>query len=89
MTVDAHFHIWDPATRNHAWLRGLAPLDRAFTVADYRDLAEANGVEAAVLVQVLIDLDETRELLAIADVTPIVAGVVGWADLTAPDVAGT
>jgi L-fuconolactonase len=67
----------------------IPPLDRAFTVADYCEQAEPNGIEAAVLVQVLSDLDETREFLAVAEVTPIVAGVVGWADLTAADVAET
>ena len=46
-------------------------------------------MDATVVVQARHDLAETRELLATAAVTPFIAGVVGWVDLTADDVAGT
>lgn len=87
MTVDAHFHIWDPATRDHAWLSGDPVLDRHFGIDGFTGIARANGIAQAVLVQVLNDLDETREFLALAAAHEIVAGVVGWVDLEAPDVA--
>jgi L-fuconolactonase len=89
--IDAHHHVWDPATRDHSWLAdpALAPVRRAFTVADLAPRAAAAGVRATVLVQVLADLDETEEFLALAAKEPRVAGVVGWADLTAPDLADT
>jgi L-fuconolactonase len=87
--VDAHHHVWRPGARRHGWLDdpALAPLRRDFTVADLAPLAAAAGVDATVLVQVLADLDETREFLALAASTDLVAGVVGWVDLTAPGVA--
>jgi predicted TIM-barrel fold metal-dependent hydrolase len=44
-------------------------------------------VTASVLVQVLPSAAETQEFLAVAASGTLVAGVVGWADLTAPDVA--
>jgi len=44
-------------------------------------------VTASVLVQVLPSVAETGEFLAVAASGTVVAGVVGWADLTAPDVA--
>jgi len=47
------------------------------------------GVEATVLVQTVGEVAETREFLATAAETPFIAGVVGWVDLTAPDVAET
>jgi L-fuconolactonase len=89
--IDAHHHVWDPATRDHSWLAepALVPVRRAFTVADLAPHAAAAGVRATVLVQVLSDLDETAEFLALAEKEPLVAGVVGWVDLTAPDVADT
>lgn len=86
-TVDAHFHVWDPARREHAWLAGLPSLVRRFDVADLEAVARPCGVDRAVLVQVLDDLDETREFLELAGPDPYVAGVVGWLDLTRPDVA--
>jgi hypothetical protein len=71
------------------WLaaEGLEPLRRPFAIADLAPHAHAAGVSETVLVQTVASLDETREFLAIAEVEPLVAGVVGWLDLTAPDVA--
>jgi L-fuconolactonase len=64
----------------------------AFGLADYAKEAAAEGVTSSVLVQVLPSTAETGELLAVADgtadQTPAVAGVIGWADLTAEDVRG-
>jgi L-fuconolactonase len=87
MTVDAHVHIWDRATRDHSWLDSQPQLAHRYSIEQYAELAAACGVEQAVLVQVLADVDETREFLAIAAVHDAVAGVVGWVDLEAPDVS--
>jgi len=48
----------------------------------------AAGVTASVLVQTVIEAGETPELLALAAAGDQVAGVVGWADLTDPGIAG-
>ncbi|MEU1488982.1 amidohydrolase family protein [Streptomyces sp. NPDC005776] len=89
--VDAHHHVWDLSVRDQAWITGeeLAPLRRDFTLADLEPEARANGVRATVLVQTVTVAEETPEFLALADGSDLVAGVVGWTDLTAPDVAGT
>jgi L-fucono-1,5-lactonase len=90
--IDAHHHVWDPATRDHAWLAGLSSLRRRFALTDYAEAAAPLGVAASVLVQVLADVTETEEFLALAGQQPEgpgtipVAGVVGWVDLTGPDV---
>ncbi|MEJ3654428.1 amidohydrolase family protein [Actinomycetes bacterium KLBMP 9759] len=85
--VDAHHHLWDPATGDHEWLGspGLEDIDRAFTLEDLLAVAPAD-VEATVLVQVLNSTNETERLLAAAAGTSLVAGVVAWVDLTADDV---
>jgi L-fuconolactonase len=44
-------------------------------------------VTAGVLMQVLPSIADTTEFLAAAASGTLVAGVVGWADLAAPDVA--
>ncbi|SDT08460.1 L-fuconolactonase [Streptomyces sp. TLI_053] len=89
MTVDAHHHVWDPLARRHAWLDApeLAPLRRVFGADRLRPLARAAGVRATVVVQTVTEEWETPELLRLAAGDPLVAGVVGWTDLTRPDVA--
>jgi L-fuconolactonase len=87
--IDAHHHLWDVNHREHMWLDGpaLTAIRRTFTVTDFVSEAAAAGFDHGVLVQVLPDVDETREFLAVAAQSEAVAGVVGWADLTAPDIA--
>lgn len=89
--VDAHHHLWDVGAREHEWLAGssMKPLRKTFTVDDLATQARGAVIDRTVLVQVLPSVDETREFLATAEKTPLVGGVVGWVDLTAPDVAGT
>lgn len=80
--VDAHHHLWQTSVRRHAWLDGddTAAIRRDFTPADLR--AAAEGIDATVLVQVLPNFDESVEFLATAAKEPLIAGVVGWIDLT-------
>ncbi|SDH08130.1 amidohydrolase family protein [Nonomuraea jiangxiensis] len=89
--IDAHHHVWDLDLREHAWLDSdqMAPVRRTFTLDQLAASAAASGVTQTVLVQVLPDLDETKEFLALAAESDLVAGVVGWIDLTAPDAAET
>ncbi|MEU9288547.1 amidohydrolase family protein [Streptomyces sp. NPDC048275] len=89
--VDAHHHVWDLAVRDQEWITGpeLTPLRRTFTLADLRPPAEHAGVGATVMVQTVTVPEETPEMLEQAAADPLVVGVVGWTDLTAPDVADT
>ena len=95
--IDTHHHLWDLSVRSQPWLTGdqpwateeeLAPLRRSFTAADLAAAALGSGVTGTVVVQVLADPAETADMLALAGKGGIVKAVVGWADLTAPDVAG-
>jgi len=90
MTIDAHHHLWDPGRRAYPWLGqpALAPIRRPYGLADLASRTAAAGVTATVLVQTVPDVGETEEFLALADGAPV-AGVVGWVDLAAPDVADT
>jgi L-fuconolactonase len=82
--IDAHHHLWDLARRPQPWLDGsaMAPIRRGFGLADLVPAASAAGVTRTILVQVLADPVETREFLTLAEGSDLVAGVVGWADLT-------
>jgi L-fuconolactonase len=72
--------------RDQDWITGpaLVPLRRDFLLGEYRPLADANGVTAGVVVQTVTVPGETPELLALAATSELIAGVVGWTDLTAP-----
>lgn len=87
--VDAHHHVWDLSVRDQEWITGdaLAPIRRNFSLADLLPETRAAGVTASVLVQTVTVADETPEFLALAADSDLVAGVVGWTDLTRPDVA--
>ncbi|MET4926187.1 amidohydrolase family protein [Streptomyces sp. PSRA5] len=89
--VDAHHHVWDLSVRDQDWITGpaMAPIRRNFGVADLAPEAHAAGVGATVLVQTVTVPEETPEFLALADASELIAGVVGWTDLTAPDIADT
>jgi L-fucono-1,5-lactonase len=88
MIVDAHHHIWDPATADYPWLTDeLAVIRRRFTPDDLAPELAATGVEATVLVQTRLSQAETTEFLAQAAATSFIRGVIGWVDLTDPAVS--
>jgi L-fucono-1,5-lactonase len=87
--IDAHHHVWDLQVRDQDWITGpsMAAIRRSFSVDDLRPSAAAAGVAATVVVQTVTVAAETPELLAVAAADPLVAGVVGWTDLTSAAVA--
>ncbi|WEH13041.1 amidohydrolase family protein [Streptomyces sp. VNUA24] len=90
--VDAHHHVWDLDHRPQPWLDepGHEPIRRSYGPADLRSAATrplaGRRLTSTVVVQCVTSLPETRELLALADEDPLVGAVVGWADLTSPEV---
>ncbi|WP_327319678.1 amidohydrolase family protein [Streptomyces sp. NBC_01235] len=87
MTVDAHHHVWDLSVRDQDWIDEGSPLRRDFAVEDLVPQARAAGIDRTVLVQTVTVAEETPEFLALAAGHELIAGVVGWTDLTRPDVA--
>ncbi|MBT1668818.1 amidohydrolase family protein [Curtobacterium flaccumfaciens pv. flaccumfaciens] len=84
MIIDAHHHLWDPADRSYPWMDdSVAPIRRRFDVDDLRTAARSTDVTRTIVVQAVHDPGETAWLLEQPE--PVV-GVVGWVDLTAPDV---
>ena len=87
LVVDAHHHFWDPARFDYPWLtEELGVIRRRFGPDDLAPIVERAGIDRTILVQTISSVDETRSFLAIAAATPLVAGVVGWVDLTGPAV---
>src|SRR4051812_39455560 len=84
--IDAHQHYWSLATPGHEWPTSQeAAIFRDFGPSDLA--AEAGGAELAgtVLVQSEPTDADTDWMLALARQSPMVAAVVGWVDLAAPD----
>jgi L-fuconolactonase len=88
--IDAHQHFWDPATGAYPWMSGpFAPIARVFGPEDLRPLLKRQGVSGTVLVQTWNNLGETWDYLRLAETTDLIAGVVGWVDLTDAKVGQT
>jgi L-fuconolactonase len=84
MRVDAHHHVWRLARGDYGWLTPDLPIHRDYGLDDLRPLL--GDIEATVLVQAVPTEAETRFLLEVAAGSGgLVRGVVGWADLAAPD----
>ena len=85
--IDAHHHLWDLAVRDQEWTHELPELHRTFALDDLRPHLARHQITGTVVVQTVALADETAELLELAASSPEVLAVVGWVDLTAPDVA--
>lgn len=88
--IDAHQHFWRLNRGDYGWLTpALGPIYRDFGPEDLEWHLSAAGFEETILVQAAPTLAETEFLLEIAESFPFVAGVVGWVDMEAADVAET
>ena len=86
--IDAHRHLWDIDARPQPWMTGrYTPMARSFLSDDYAAVALPCGVRSSVVVQSVSETAETDELLAVSAIDPFIGGVIGWVDLTKPDVS--
>ncbi len=82
MLIDSHHHLWKFSADQYRWIdASKSVLQRDFLLDELREVAAANGVDGFVSVQARQSVQETETLLAMADVEPLIRGVVGWAPL--------
>src|ERR1035441_11028079 len=87
MHIDAHQHFWIYNPAEYDWIDdSMSALRRDFLPADLKPELESNDFHASVAVQARQTLEETRWLLELAERSPSILGVVGWADLRSPDI---
>jgi L-fuconolactonase len=87
--IDAHQHYWSLRRGDYGWLTPAeAGLYRDFTPDDLSPELVECAVHATVLVQAAPTEGESRFLFDLARRNASVAGVVGWTDFEASDVAG-
>ena len=82
--LDAHHHLWDPSRVSYPWMQHppYQVLSRPVTLEEFESNARAAGVTASVVVQAASSRLETHDLLELASRSHVIAGVVGWVDLT-------
>lgn len=86
--IDSHVHFWRIDHYASGWMQGpFAPLKRNFLPRDLAPLMRERGIERAVFVQAQHVEADNQWVLDLAREHPWIAGVVGWIDLRAPDVA--
>lgn len=98
--IDAHHHIWQ--LDRVPWLKGpqvprifgdYGALRRDYPVSEFREALRPHGVVASVYVQINVapgdEVEEVRWVQSAADAEGFPHGIVGYADLSRPDVAGT
>ena len=86
MQIDAHQHFWRIDRGDYGWLTpDLAAIYRDFLPADLTPILARHGIAKTILVQAAPTIAETEFMLALAASTPVIAGVVGWVDFTAPN----
>jgi L-fuconolactonase len=86
MKLDSHQHFWRYDPVDYPWIGAGTPLAQDRLPADLAPLLAEAGLEGCIAVQARQTLAESRWLLALADDSPLIKGVVGWVDLRASGV---
>jgi L-fuconolactonase len=88
MRIDSHQHFWHFNPVRDAWITdAMSVLRRDYLPRDLAPELEAHGIDATVAVQADQSEDETHFLLDLAGRHAFIAGVVGWVDLLARNLA--
>ncbi|MCU0391348.1 MAG: amidohydrolase family protein [Thermoflexibacter sp.] len=84
--IDAHLHIWNLEKVDYSWLTAdLGVLYQNYELNAMPPLMAQAGVSKAILVQAANSIEETDFMLASAENSDFVSGVVGWLPLLNPD----
>ena len=90
MRIDAHHHLWNYTPQDYGWIDDrMKVLRRDFTPADLAIEMASACVDASIAVQARQTLEETYWLLDLAEVSPIIRGVTGWAPIADDNFAAT
>ena len=85
--VDTHVHFWDLERFRYFWLKPeYGILYQTYLPDQIRGEMEVAGVERGVFVQANHLLEENDWVLSLAETHDWIAGIVGWVDLTDPNV---
>lgn len=84
--ADTHIHIWNFKKAEYEWLKNETPLlNRNYEIGELNEERIQVGITDGVLVQAANNADDTNWMLAVAERTDWIKGVVGWLPLMDPD----
>ncbi len=87
MTIDSHHHFWNYSTEDYGWIGdGMDVLKTNYAPADLKPQLDRAGIDGVISVQARTDEKENRFLLDFAKSNDWILGVVGWIDLSRPDI---
>ena len=88
VTIDSHQHFWRYNAVRDTWITDqMSALRRDYLPVDLAPELAAHEIDASIAVQADQSEDETQLLLELAEAHPFIAGVVGWVDLRANNLA--
>lgn len=90
MVIDSHVHFWKYNKSSYAWIdNSMKILQKDHLPEEIELTLKRNNVDGCVAVQALTEEVETRFLAELAATHSYIKGVVGWADLSSPNVEKT
>lgn len=87
MLLDAHQHFWKYNPTEYSWINDqMDALKRDFLPEDLLPELKLMSFNGSIAVQARQSLEETRWLLKLANEYDYIKGVVGWVNLSSPEV---
>src|SRR5579872_1640024 len=87
LKIDAHQHFWKYDAAVHAWITPeMQAIQRDFLPADLQPVLEKAGIDGCITVQVDQTEEDNEFMLQHASEWDFILGVVGWVDLSDPNV---
>ncbi len=84
--LDTHHHLWSYNTEEYDWIPPETPLAQDQLLPELQSATSAAGVTGTVAVQARQIIEESHDLLKIADQGDLIQGVVGWVPLISDSV---
>src|SRR5688572_27349011 len=85
--IDSHQHFWQYDPAEHTWISDeMLGLKRDFLPVDLAPLLSRILFDGSIAVQARQSLIETNWLLKLAEGNDFILGVVGWVDLSSPNI---
>jgi L-fuconolactonase len=85
MIIDTHVHVWDLDKAEYPWLAGdNSLLNQTWEIEQLEEERKKAGVTGGVLIQASSNLEDTENMMQVAEETEWIKGVVGWLPLQQP-----
>ena len=86
--IDSHHHLWSYSKEEYDWIPEGSPLAQDQLLPELKSVTSEAGVDGTVAVQARQVVEESDFLLALADQSDVIHGVVGWVPLIDEHVDG-